>query len=137
MSVVFALTLAVGLRATPAHGAPLPREFENNGELLLENIPHELRSSSSVFRSRCAQCHSLNRPLEALATGLGPVSGRPFEAEDIKQYVVRMMRKRGSSIRRAEAMALVRFLVFVREVGREAQSRERQDSGSNEELTAD
>ncbi|MBI4815240.1 MAG: hypothetical protein HY791_03210 [Deltaproteobacteria bacterium] len=90
-------------------------------EISRDELPPHLRAGHAVFLERCRQCHELKRPLEALATGVGPVSGTTFEANEIKQYVVRMMRKRGSKISREDAVILVQLLVYIREVAKRQQ----------------
>lgn len=93
-----------------------------NVDLVTDDFPLEQRVRYPLFKERCTKCHSLERSIDALETGIAPVTGDQFEEGDIKEYVVRMMRKRTSGISKSDALELTAFLVYARGVAREAQA---------------
>ena len=63
-----------------------------------------------VFKQRCSQCHEISRPLQAVETGISPVSQQTFGLKQIKRYVIKMMRKPNSGITKPEAKQIILFL---------------------------
>tara|TARA_Y100000589_G_scaffold324279_2_gene360195 strand:+ start:126 stop:557 length:432 start_codon:yes stop_codon:yes gene_type:complete len=63
-----------------------------------------------VFKQRCSQCHEIARPLQAVHTGISPVSHQTFGLKEIKRYVIKMMRKPNSGITKPEAKQIILFL---------------------------
>jgi hypothetical protein len=56
----------------------------------------------------------MSRPIDALVTGVAPLSGGNFDKPTLKKYVVRMMRKAKSGIRRDEAKEILEFLLYAK-----------------------
>ena len=69
----------------------------------------------SVFKQRCSQCHEISRPLQAVETGISPVSHQTFGLKEIKRYVIKMMRKPNSGITKPEAKQIILFLRNLKE----------------------
>ena len=63
-----------------------------------------------VFKQRCSQCHEISRPLQAVESGISPVSHQNFGLKEIKRYVIKMMRKPNSGITKPEAKQIILFL---------------------------
>ncbi|MBC7793563.1 MAG: cytochrome C [Clostridia bacterium] len=68
------------------------------------------RAGYETFKVRCTKCHEMNRPITAILTGVTPVSGSKFDANEVKRYVVKMMRKPNSGISREDAKEVLGFL---------------------------
>ena len=68
-----------------------------------------------VFKQRCSQCHEIARPLQAVETGISPVSHQTFGLKQIKRYVIKMMRKPNSGITKPEAKQIILFLRNLKE----------------------
>ena len=64
----------------------------------------------NMFKQRCSQCHEIARPLQAVETGISPVSHQTFGLKEIKRYVIKMMRKPNSGITKPEAKQIILFL---------------------------
>ena len=64
----------------------------------------------NMFKQRCSQCHEIARPLQAVDTGISPVSHQAFGLKEIKRYVIKMMRKPNSGITKPEAKQIILFL---------------------------
>jgi len=72
----------------------------------------------ALFKTRCTKCHAMSRPITALTTGRTPISRGSFEAEGIKEYVVKMMRKPNSGVTREDAKEIIQFLTVARELAK-------------------
>ena len=91
----------------PLIGAPGSRTLDASV------FPDGQRSRYELFRARCTSCHTMDRTIEALTTGVAPHSRKPFTDEFIKAYVVTLMRTPNSGISKDDAPELILFLHFV------------------------
>jgi hypothetical protein len=82
--------------------------------LVAEQFPPDQQERLKVFEAHCGKCHDLARPINALKTGITPISGRVFDDEGIKAYVTKMMRKPNSGVDAADAKEIILFLRFAR-----------------------
>lgn len=101
--------------------APSGLRVERVGDdvgLVLDGFPPEQKARYPLFVNRCARCHELERTIESLTKGITPVTESDFEEKDIKEYVVRMMRKRASGISKLDAIELSEFLIFARKLAK-------------------
>jgi len=106
------VALLIAASATDAR-AELP-VAPSGAALMIDRFPEVQRKRYELFVRACSRCHSLRRPIRALLTGRGPVTGAVFEGKEMKHHVVRMMRKRGSEISKDDARELTLFLEFAR-----------------------
>jgi mono/diheme cytochrome c family protein len=116
------MTIWVALVQLPHHA--IAEAGENQLKIIrsgkgLEVDPSPFNSTQleqyGVFKQRCSQCHEITRPLQAVATGLSPVSHRTFGLKEIKRYVIKMMRKPNSGITKPEAKQIILFLRNLKE----------------------
>jgi len=95
----------------------LKTQGEGKKEILTrDQFPPDQQARYDIFAVKCIKCHEMARPIAALKTGITPVSHGPFDADDIKKYVVKMMRKPNSGIEKDDARELIQFLIYAREV---------------------
>lgn len=95
-------------------------------EVDVSNYPERIRDNYKVFSAKCAQCHSLARPINS-------EFALPDEWE---RYVKRMMRKPGSGIEAADAKRIYDFLVYDATVRRPQLVEEKLKALSEEERKA-
>jgi TonB family protein len=72
-----------------------------------------------LFQSRCTKCHDMTKPLAALETGVGPVTGAKFDRDGMKAYVVDLMRKPNSGVTKEEVPELLDFMAFARDLAQQ------------------
>ena len=77
-------------------------------------LPAKWKQAYTLFSEKCTQCHAMARPIAALKSGRTPVSGGKFDNSGIKKYVVKMMRKPNSGIRKRDAKQIIQLLKFLR-----------------------
>jgi hypothetical protein len=103
--------------------SPSSAELKLNGEgktqtLVRDQFPPKVAAQYDLFQARCTQCHAMSRPISALTTGVTPISRGSFEADGIKEYVVKMMRKPRSGVSREDAKEILQFLQYARELAK-------------------
>lgn len=76
-------------------------------------IPHELKGAFDIMNSRCIQCHTQERTVVAIQTGIAPVTGQPFDKNATKTYGVKMLRKPKSNMSREEVKQVVSLLNYL------------------------
>jgi len=74
-------------------------------------FPAEMKANYEIFRVRCAECHTLERTIVALLSGVMPASGKPFNKVSIKGYMVKMLRS--SDMTKAEVKASLDLMNFL------------------------
>ena len=101
--------LLLGSHASGASGLQTVGEGDKQ-QLVASQFSPEDQARYKTFKQKCTKCHAMSRPIAALRTGITPVSGGTFETKGIKKYVVKMMRKPNSGIRKEQAREIVLFL---------------------------
>ena len=94
----------------------------DRASIVVDGFPEDQRKRYKVFERACSRCHSLERPIQALLDGRTPVTNALFEEAELRAYVIKMMRKRGSGIGKEDARELIVFLNFARGLAREGQA---------------
>ena len=110
--MVLAFALCTPL-VVSADTAASPFKWQGEGDKLqmdTTNFTDEQRKQYEVFDAKCGRCHTLKRPVQAVETGMSPISSKPFQRKHIKKYVVKMMRKPNSKIEKKEAREIILFL---------------------------
>ncbi|MHB8764158.1 MAG: cytochrome C [Deferrisomatales bacterium] len=87
------------------------RTFDPSG------FPPDIQEKYAVAAVRCANnsanCHAFGRTVDAIMTGMGPISKLPFDKEAAKLYGVKMMRKPESGMDKKETKAVVELLYYL------------------------
>jgi hypothetical protein len=113
------LALAVGALAGVAQARLLVSGKGKQRELVRAQFSAEQQPRYDLFAKKCTRCHDMARPIEALETGVAPVTGAGFDERSIRRYVIKMMRKSKSGIRKRDAKELVEFLVYARRLAQD------------------
>lgn len=119
--LVFSLCL-LGLLSSSSQVASAELITEGQGKkkrLVASQFGPEWAASFKLFSVRCTKCHAMARPVNALVSGITPVTGSPFERQEIQRYVVKMMRKPKSGVNRDDAKQILRFLWYARELAKQ------------------
>ena len=74
------------------------------------------KANYEILRVRCVKCHTLERTIVAIKTGVAPISGQPFDKGAIKAYGVKMLRKPDSNMSKAEVKVCVDLMNYLLEV---------------------
>lgn len=76
-------------------------------------FPPAMRANYDVVRVKCVKCHTLERTIVAIQTGVAPISGQPFDRNATKAYGVKMLRKPDSNMSKPEVKASVDLMNFL------------------------
>lgn len=114
---------AVTALAIASQGGETRAELVTEGEGKAQKLDpsqftKDQQADYDLFASKCTKCHAMSRPIAALKTGKTPVTGGVFDSDEIKKYVVKMMRKPNSGITKADAKRIISFLVEARKLAK-------------------
>jgi hypothetical protein len=76
-------------------------------------FPPAMKSAYEIMKVRCIKCHTLERTVVAITTGIAPISGQPFDRKATKAYGVKMLRKPDSNMNRQEIKVTVDLMNYL------------------------
>lgn len=88
----------------------------NSMTLDTSGFPPAYRENWNIMKVRCVKCHTLERTIIAINTGVAPISGQPFDRGAVKAYGVKMLRKPDSNMTKSEVKACVDLMNYLLEV---------------------
>jgi hypothetical protein len=65
------------------------------------------------MKIKCIQCHTQERTVIAISTGIAPVTGQPFDKQATKAYGIKMLRKPKSNMSRDEVKQVVNLMNYL------------------------
>ena len=77
------------------------------------SFPPAMKANYEIMRVKCVKCHTLERTIVAIQTGVAPISGQPFDRSATKAYGVKMLRKPDSNMNKAEVKASVELMNYL------------------------
>lgn len=66
-----------------------------------------------IMRVRCVKCHTLERVVIAVRTGVAPISGLPFNKSSTRAYGVKMLLKTDSDMTKPETREVIILLNYL------------------------
>lgn len=79
-------------------------------------IPADLKPAFDIMKVKCIQCHTQERTVIAIQTGIAPVTGQPFDRQATKAYGIKMLRKPKSNMSRDEVKKVVDLMNYLIDV---------------------
>lgn len=110
--ILFMLIMAI-----PAHAA---LKLSGKGEKLTfdpASFPPQLSANWQIMKVKCIKCHTMERTVVSITTGIAPISGQPFDRNATKAYGIKMMRKPDSNMNKQEVKATVDLMNWMLEEG--------------------
>lgn len=108
IAILIVLALAV-----PAYAGIKVIGSGDNIEIDTAGFPPNMKSAYDLMRVKCKKCHSLERAVVAIQTGLAPISGGIFDKGATGAYGVKMLRKPDSNMSKADVKTVVDLLNFL------------------------
>jgi hypothetical protein len=106
-----ALTLVLG---SPSYAGLKIIGSGNAMRLDPSGFPPDMKERyEKIMEVRCVRCHSLERVITALKTGVAPISGQTFDKITTEAYSIRMMRMPNSQMTKEETKAVIELLNFL------------------------
>ena len=110
------LLLTMLLVATTATAAQAGLKVIGRGDSMRfdpSGFPPAMKADYDVMRVRCVKCHTLERAIVAIQTGVAPISGQPFDRGATKAYGIKMLRKPDSNMSKAEVKKVVDLMNYL------------------------
>lgn len=76
-------------------------------------IPDSMKGSFKIMEVKCVKCHTMERTVIAIQSGIAPISGQPFDRAATKAYGVKMLRKPDSNMNKQEVKAVVDLMNYL------------------------
>ncbi len=73
----------------------------------------DMKPKFEVMRSKCVKCHTMERTIVAIKTGVAPISGQPFDKGATKAYGIKMLRKPDSEMSKEQVKAVVELMNYL------------------------
>src|SRR6266702_1388836 len=67
-----------------------------------EIVPANLKASYDLMLIKCNKCHTMERTVIAVQTGIAPITGQPFNKQAVRAYGIKMLRKPNSGMNKQE-----------------------------------
>ncbi len=105
--VMFCFCVTTALAALKVVGTGSETRFDP------AEIPVNKRQCFQLMESRCTSCHSSERVVVAVQSGIGPITGQPFDAESAGVLVRKIAGKPDSNINEVEVKEILDILDFL------------------------
>lgn len=76
-------------------------------------VPPNWKGAFDILQLRCIKCHSMERTVIAISTGIAPVTGQPFDKQATKSYGIKMLRKPKSGMNRDEVKQVIGLMNWL------------------------
>ncbi len=76
-------------------------------------FPAPMKASFDIMKVKCVKCHTLERTIVAITTGIAPITGQPFDRHATKAYGIKMLRKPDSNMNKQEVKMVVELLNYL------------------------
>lgn len=75
--------------------------------------PPSMKAAYEIMKVRCIKCHTLERTVVAITTGIAPISGQPFDRKATRAYGIKMLRKPDSNMSKQEVKVVVELMNYL------------------------
>jgi hypothetical protein len=105
--------LAVCLLASTAHADLKVVGTGSNMRLNTTDFSPVMKANYEIMQVKCVKCHTLERTIVALQTGVAPISGQPFDKSATRGYGIKMLRKPDSNMNKQDVKAVVDLMNYL------------------------
>jgi len=113
MKKLLATTLLIVTTASAAHAGLKVIGKGDSMRLDPSSFPPAMKANYDVMRTKCVKCHTLERAIVAIQTGVAPISGQPFDRSATKAYGVKMLRKPDSDMSKPQVKQVVDLMNYL------------------------
>lgn len=113
LTKMIVLLILLSLAATPVHARIKVVGKGDKMNFDPAQIPSDLKHAFEIMKVKCIQCHTQERTVIAIQTGIAPVTGQPFDKQATKAYGIKMLRKPKSNMNREEVKQVVNLMNFL------------------------
>jgi hypothetical protein len=76
-------------------------------------FPPDMKAKFEIMKVKCIKCHTMERTIVAIKTGVAPISGQPFDRGATKAYGIKMLRKPDSDMSKEQVKAVVELMNYL------------------------
>jgi len=76
-------------------------------------FPPDMKSKFEIMKVKCIKCHTMERTIVAIKTGVAPISSQPFDRSATKAYGVKMLRKPDSDMNKEQVKAVIELMNYL------------------------
>jgi hypothetical protein len=76
-------------------------------------FPPQYKAAWEIVKVKCIKCHTMERTVVSINTGVAPISGQPFDRNATRAYGIKMMRKPDSNMNKQEIKASVDLMNWM------------------------
>jgi len=113
LTKLIALLILLAIASTPVHAKIRSVGKGDKMNFDPSQIPADLKGAFEIMKAKCIQCHTQERTVIAIQTGIAPVTGQPFDKQATKAYGIKMLRKPKSNMTREEVKQVVNLMNFL------------------------
>jgi len=73
----------------------------------------DMKPKFEIMKVKCIKCHTMERTVIAVKTGVAPVSSQPFDRGATKAYGIKMLRKPDSDMNKEQVKAVVELMNYL------------------------
>ena len=73
----------------------------------------DMKPKFEIMKGKCVKCHTMERTIVAIKTGVAPISGQPFDRGATKAYGIKMLRKPDSDMSKEQVKAVVELMNYL------------------------
>jgi len=78
-----------------------------------KSIPPRFFEAFGVMKAKCVTCHTMERTVVAIQSGVAPITGQLFDKQATKAYAIKMMRKPKSGMSRDEIKQVYQLMNYM------------------------
>jgi hypothetical protein len=78
-----------------------------------KSIPPRFFEAFGIMKVKCATCHTMERTVVAIQSGVAPITGQLFDKQATKAYAIKMMRKPKSGMSRDEIKKVYQLMNYL------------------------
>ena len=76
-------------------------------------FPPDMKPKFEIMKVKCIKCHTMERTIVAIKTGVAPISGQPFDRGATKAYGIKMLRKPDSDMSKEQVKVVVELMNYL------------------------
>lgn len=85
----------------------------DNIALDVSGFPPKMKQAYSLMSQKCTRCHTMERIIVSVQSGVCPITKMEFSKETIRNLVTRMYLKPESGLSRRDALTVAHFLNYL------------------------
>ena len=113
MKTSVSIMVALMLFSTPCFAVVKSIGKGDNMNFDPSSIPPSMKASFDIMKVKCIKCHTMERTVVAITSGVAPITGQPFDRNATRAYGIKMLRKPDSNMNKQEVKVVVDLMNYL------------------------